>query len=357
MLRGSQPLTLHQADTYYTREYARGDYYIGTADGTPDIETQGIWHGRAAADLGLAGPVEREAYRELLTGHLRGTRLVAPETASGVHRAGWDFQVAPDKTVSLVALVGGDERVVAAHRAAAAAAFDVLERHVQAKDRSRELVATGNLIAARFDHDASRSLDPQLHSHHVVFNLTRRPDGAWRGLESRSLFRVQSLGTATYHLELARQLQALGYGVRVDSRGHARIAGISEAARRHFSKRRLEILAEVARQEGVKDPQRAALKTRQPKDHGVDREALRRSWVATADRLGIDFGTLRQEAAARLAAGRDRPAAETGAPAQAERSAAWAIEHLSERQAVFTSRELETAALRHATGRGPAAAE
>ncbi len=357
MLRGSQPLTLHQAETYYTREYARGDYYVGTAGGAPEIKTQGIWHGRAAADLGLAGPVEREPYRELLTGHLRGTQLVAPETASGVHRAGWDFQVAPDKTVSLVALVGGDERVVAAHRAAAAAAFDVLERHVQAKDRSRELIATGNLIAARFDHDASRSLDPQLHSHHVVFNLTRRPDGAWRGLESRSLFRVQSLGTATYHLELARQLQALGYGVRVDSRGHARIAGISEAARRHFSKRRLEILAEVARQEGVKDPQRAALKTRQPKDHGVDREALRRSWVATADRLGIDFAALRQEAAARLAAGRDRPAAETGAATQAERSAAWAIEHLSERQAVFTSRELETAALRHATGRGPAAAE
>jgi conjugative relaxase-like TrwC/TraI family protein len=358
MLRASKALTLHQAATYYTSEYARGDYYTGAAGspGSP-AESPGVWRGQAAADLGVAGPVERGDFHELLTGHLRGVQLVAPETATGVHRAAWDFTVAPDKTVSLVALVGGDERVVAAHRAAADAAFAVLERHAQAKDRSRQLVATGNLLAARFDHDASRSLDPQLHSHHVVFNLTRRPDGAWRALESRSLFRVQSLATATYHLELARELQALGYDIRVDAPGHVRIAGIPEPARRHFSQRRREILAALARQQGVKDPQRAALATRLPKDHGVDRETLRRTWAAAAEKLGIDFAALRREAAARLAAGRGRPAAPTDAAAQAERSAAWAVEHLSERQATFTARELETAALRHSTGRGPAAAE
>jgi conjugative relaxase-like TrwC/TraI family protein len=358
MLRASRALTLHQATTYYTREYARGDYYTGAAGESAAIESPGTWRGQGAADLGLAGPVEREPFHELLTGHLHGVQLVAPETSTGVHRAAWDFQVAPDKSVSLVALVGsggGDERVVAAHRAAADRAFAVLERHAQAKDRSRELVATGNLVAARFDHDASRSLDPQLHSHHVIFNLTRRPDGAWRALESRSLFRVQSLATATYHLELARELGALGYDLRVDARGHVRIAGIPEAARRHFSKRRLEILAEVARQQGVKDPQKAALATRLPKNHDVDREELRRTWEATAEKLGLDFAALRREAAARLAAGRGRPAADTAL--EARRSAAWAVEHLSERQAVFTARELETAELRHATGRGPAAAE
>ena len=361
MLRASKALTLHQAATYYTSEYARGDYYTGAA-GSPTSpgESPGVWRGQAAAQLGLAGPVEREHFHELLTGRLRGVQLVAPETSTGVHRAAWDFTVAPDKTISLVALVGGDQRVVAAHLAAAERAFAVLERHAQAKDRSRQLVATGNLLAARFDHDASRSLDPQLHSHHVVFNLTRRPDGAWRALESRSLFRVQSLATATYHLELARELQALGYGVRVDGRGHVRIAGIPEAARRHFSQRRREILAEVARQQGAKDPQKAALKTRLPKDRGVDREALHQTWAATAEKLGIDFAALRQEAAARLAAGHAHPGTPTDAAAAsqaAERSAAWAVEHLSERQAVFTARELETAALRHATGRGPSAAE
>jgi conjugative relaxase-like TrwC/TraI family protein len=356
MFRGSRPLTLQQAQTYYTREYARGDYYTGAAGAREAGDAPGTWRGAAAADLGLEGPVDRQHFQDLLGGHLGDKRLVAPATATGVHRAAWDFQVAPDKTVSLVALVGGDHRVVAAHHAAADRAFAVFERHAQTRDRTRQLVSTGSLLAARFDHDASRALDPQLHSHHVVFNLTRRPDGAWRALESRSLFRVQPLATATYHLELARELERLGYAVRINPRGHVAIAGIPERAVRHFSKRRREILAELDRQQGPRDAQRAAIKTRRPKDHGVDREALRRTWAAAADDLGVDLADLRRQAALRLEAGAGRPAAHPADPAaQASESATWAIDHLSERQAVFTLRELETAALRHATGRGPAA--
>jgi conjugative relaxase-like TrwC/TraI family protein len=367
MLRGSKPLTLHQAATYYTREYTRGDYYTGPAgdspagDGPPapaaPTQSPGTWRGTAATELGLHGPVARQDFQELLAGRLRGLQLVAPETATGVHRAAWDFTVSPDKTVSLVALVGGDRRVAAAHLAAAERAFAVLERHAQTKDRARQPITSGNLAAARFDHDASRALDPQLHSHYVVFNLTRRrEDGAWRGLESRSLFRVQALATATYHLELARELDALGYDVQVDTRGHVRIAGIPEEARRHFSQRRRQILAELGRQQGQQggsDPQRAALATRRPKDHGVDRQALGRVWAATAQRLGVDFELLRARAAERLAAGPPVPPADPSR--EAAGSVAWAVEHLSERQAVFTGRQLETAALRHATGRGPSA--
>ena len=190
----------------------------------------------------------------------------------------------------------------------------------------------------------------------MIFNLTRRPDGAWRALESRSLFAVQSLATATYHLELAHEVQALGYELRIDGRGHVRIAGIPEAARRAFSKRGQEILAAVARQPGIKDPQRAALRTRRPKDHDVDPAALRRAWAAAAERLGLDLAALRREAAARLAAGSLPPADATSNVREARAAVAWAVEHLSERQAVFTAREVEAAALRHATGRGPAAA-
>jgi conjugative relaxase-like TrwC/TraI family protein len=107
-------LTLARAATYFRREYTRGDYYIaGRTVGT------GTWQGHAAQRLGLAGDVSPSDFAALLAGRspTDGRQLVAPETASGTHRAAWDFQAAPDKSVSLV---GGDERVIAAHLAAAA---------------------------------------------------------------------------------------------------------------------------------------------------------------------------------------------------------------------------------------------
>jgi conjugative relaxase-like TrwC/TraI family protein len=216
MIRASRALGLARAATYFRREYTRGDYYIaGRTAGT------GTWQGRGAERLGLAGDVAPEDFSALLAGRSPrdGRQLVAPETVSGFHRAAWDFQAAPDKSVSLVALAGGDERVVAAHLVAARRAFDRLERCALAKDSGRQPVTTGNLVLARFDHDASRALDPHLHSHHVIFNATERRPGEWRALEPHGLFSAQGLGTAVYQVELGRELQALGYEVHADARG------------------------------------------------------------------------------------------------------------------------------------------
>jgi conjugative relaxase-like TrwC/TraI family protein len=351
MIRGSRALAFDQAAGYYRREYTRGDYY--TSDRT---SSTGIWQGRGAELLGLAGEVEREAFEALLQGRspLDGRQLVAAETATGKHRAAWDFQVAPDKSVSLVALLGGDERVIAAHLAAAARAFAVLEEHAATKNRARELVPTSNLVMARFDHDSSRALDPQLHSHYVILNLTQRGRGQWRALEPSGLFAAQSLATAIYQAELARGLQALGYEVRANTRGHVRIVGIPDEALAAFSKRRRQILAEIgeqARQGRSADPQRAALRTRSAKNRDVDPAALRAAWRAEADRMGIDFAALRRDADLRLRTGHHLP---LGEPAELARaSVGWAVEHLAERQAAFRAMDLETFALRHGAARGP----
>jgi hypothetical protein len=259
-----------------------------------------------------------------------------------------------------MALVGGDQRIVAAHLAAAGRAFAVLEDHALVKDRARQLLPTRNLLIARFDHDTSRALDPHLHSHHVIFNLTERQPGEWRALEPRGLFAAQSLGTAVYHAELARELQALGYDVQADARGLVRIAGIPGQAIETFSKRRRQILDEVRRRGGSRpvDHQRAALRTRPPKNRDVDPAALREAWRAEAARLGLDLGALRDAAGERLAAGRAAPSPPGAEPrVQARSSVAWAVEHLSERQASFRVADLEMYALRHAAARGPGLAE
>src|SRR5258707_1442385 len=92
------------------------------------------------------------------------------------HRAGWDATFSAPKSVSLTALVGGDERVREAHRESVGVALDELERYVQARiggDLSAE--KTGKWGAAKFEHDSARPVDgyaaPQLHTHIVFFNL------------------------------------------------------------------------------------------------------------------------------------------------------------------------------------------
>jgi conjugative relaxase-like TrwC/TraI family protein len=87
----------------------------------------------------------------------------------------------------------------------------------------------GNIVAARFDHIAARPAkganakgaddglgpDPHLHPHAVIANMTRRPDGAWRGLDPVEIYRSQSFAGAVHRSELAREVRSLGYGIRV----------------------------------------------------------------------------------------------------------------------------------------------
>jgi conjugative relaxase-like TrwC/TraI family protein len=66
------------------------------------------------------------------------------------HRAGWDATFSAPKSVSLTALVGGDDRVREAHRAAASTALDELERYTQARiGGNRPAETTGQFVKPR----------------------------------------------------------------------------------------------------------------------------------------------------------------------------------------------------------------
>ena len=99
------------------------------------------------------------------------------------HRAGWDATFSAPKSVSITALVGGDERLREAHRESVRVALNELEPYVQARLGGNRLPqTTGNAVAALFEHDSARPVNgyaaPQLHTHAVIFNLTETADGA-----------------------------------------------------------------------------------------------------------------------------------------------------------------------------------
>src|SRR5487761_1056531 len=134
MLTISNPLSASQAQAYHAEEFsnARENYY------TQGDQIHGAWHGKLAAEWGLKGEVREEHFQRLSEGQhpITGEQLIRHRTAREYvnergakvrameHRAGWDATFSAPKSVSLTALVGGDERVKKAHRESVVAALD-----------------------------------------------------------------------------------------------------------------------------------------------------------------------------------------------------------------------------------------
>src|SRR5688572_21052678 len=158
------------------------DYYVAGEQLAPSS-----WWGKAAQKLRLSGTVDRETFAHLLAGRLPNGEVLA-KGGHGVHRPGVDLTFSAPKSVSLMALVAGDHRILGAHERAVSVALSYLERTAPRVRTKRggilRLETSDNLLVARFNHDSSRALDPQLHSHAVVLNVTQRRDGAWKALSN-----------------------------------------------------------------------------------------------------------------------------------------------------------------------------
>jgi conjugative relaxase-like TrwC/TraI family protein len=149
------------------------------------------------------------------------------------HRAGWDATFSAPKSVSLTALVGGDDRVREAHRESVRVALEQLEHYTMARiGGNHPPEATAKFIAAKFEHDTARPVDgyaaPQLHTHAVIFNMTERENGQYRALQPQSLFASQQFATAIYQSELTYRLRQLGYEISAGRSGAPEIKGYTQ---------------------------------------------------------------------------------------------------------------------------------
>ena len=141
--------------------------------------------------------------------------------------------VSAPKSVSLMALLAGDERLIAAHERAVTATLEAAERLAAVRVRKGAAVDTrqsrqsGNIVAARFLHRESRALDPQLHTHCVLFNVSFDPvEKRLKALEARPLYDQAQDLTRLYREHLAGELHALGYETYQDRQQCVQIAGV-----------------------------------------------------------------------------------------------------------------------------------
>lgn len=327
-----------QAASYYEAD----DYYA--EGGLAPSE----WFGEAAGALGLDGEVDREQFAALLEGRVGDEQLGTTRDGKVEHRPGWDITLSAPKSVSIMAEVAGDKRLIAAHGAAVKVALAHVENHMAAT-RVREggevqRQATGNLAIATFRHATSRAQDPQLHTHAVVINATQDKDGKWRSLEPRAFYQLQKEIGAIYRQELAHGVAELGYRIELGKDAMFEIAGVPDKVIEALSQRTAAIDARLAergtsREEAsAAEKQIAALDTRKAKTHADIRE-LRADWRATADASG--FGA---EARDRLVAGAMEQAREIEMAASPEllarQAVAFAAAKLSEREAVMSASTL-----------------
>ena len=183
--------------------YERDGYY---AKDDPAHREASAWAGRGAEALGLSGPVDPDTFKAVLEGKVPDGPHLGKRDKDGEihHRPGRDVTLSAPKSVSLMALVGGDERIVAAHDRAVTRTLAWVERNAvetRVQDKTSEaMVRVGGqkMVAAIFRHDTSRNLDLQLHTHAVIANMVQGGEGKWRTMVNDGLYRNKmAMGAST----------------------------------------------------------------------------------------------------------------------------------------------------------------
>lgn len=343
---------------YFRDHLESGDYH------TEKGAVVGLWAGEAAEFFGLekGGRVQEDDFAALVRGEFPGkldSFLIRRKKNRVVAR---EMLFSAPKSVSILAVTLQDQRLAAAHDRAVEKAFGYLEALAQTRVRrglsvlAKEKRVTGNILAARFRHSTSRALDPQLHTHHVVMNVTYdHKERRLKALDPRLMYDASQYVTEIYRSELAREVMALGYEIE-GGRHTWRIKGVSSEIETLFSKRAGQIdraAKKLEEETGIKvsNKGRAVLaeSTRKAKEHELSEEEC------------IEFqqkqlGKHELKALNGLVEASKKRVLDGSAvvPEQSKEAAAAAIDyafrHVFERQSVVSKFELFQSALKFANG-------
>ena len=361
MLTISKPLSATQAQNYHHKEFTAKEQNYWSQRG----EIAGEWQGRLAQKFGLAGAVAAEDFARLSQGRhpqtgeqlLRQRASYEYTDADGKtvktmeHRAGWDATLSAPKSVSLTALVGGDDRVREAHRESVSVALEHLEYYTMARiGGNHPAESTAKFVAAKFEHDTARPVDgyaaPQLHTHTVIFNITERETGEYRALQPQSLFASQQFATAIYQSELTYRLRRLGYEITAGRSGAPEIKGYTQEYL-DVSSPRSQQIREYLERTGRNGKEAAEIAAHSTRDH---KEIHSLGEVMAAHRkLAAEYG---HQADAVVSAARERvqQPQEFNPQQRVRESVTFSRDKNFEREAVVDERAIVRDALRRGMG-------
>ncbi|MGU9760816.1 conjugative transfer relaxase/helicase TraI (plasmid) [Serratia marcescens] len=340
-----------KAGDYYTHQ---DNYYVlGSMDER--------WVGQGAEALGLSGKVDVKDFVAVLEGKLPDgsdlTRMVGGENK---HRPGYDLTFSAPKGISVLAMLGGDKRLIAAHNHAVEIAVGEVEKLASTRVMEggvSETKLTGNLVVALFNHDTSRDLDPQLHTHAVVANVTQH-DGKWQTLSSdtvgktgfiESVYANQVAFGQIYRHVFRQDVEAMGYKTKTVGPHGMWEPDNMDSVIDVFSKRSHAIDAAAGPDASLKSRDMATLDTRKAKVASDPAElavVLMQEMKAT----GFDIQAYMAEAQSRTMVTPSPTPLEAGGDALVDQAVGQAISALSDRQVNFTHNQVANKAISYLSG-------
>ncbi|AVX05952.1 multifunctional conjugation protein TraI (plasmid) [Maritalea myrionectae] len=334
--------------------YKAEGYYI---EGSEEAKAAAQWFGKEAKALGLEGQIDDNIFTKMLEGQTyeKGPDglVEGRDMSKGVknRRYGEDLTFSAPKSVSIAALVFGDDRLVEAHDQAVKAAISYVEENlIQTRRKINgkiEVENGGKIIAALVRHDTSRALDPQLHTHAVIPNMLKNAAGNYTALQNDLILRSQKLVSEIYRNELAQRASDIGYTVeRVGSEKLIELKEVPKELQNHYSSRQKEIdqaLEEKNLPSNPRTRQAAALATRAAKQKDLDRMELRELWHSQARDYGMSQTQIDEWAANQQQRSKAYVPAQTRndiVSDNAREAVEKAVAHISERKTVYSKSEV-----------------
>jgi conjugative relaxase-like TrwC/TraI family protein len=354
---------------YAANHLSNSDYY---AEGEKVI---GQWMGHGAKLLGLEGEVTMEQFEAIRQGNdpktgeylkqrKNSNSIVERETKNGEIitderkvRALYDCTFSAPKALSVLALED-PETAKLAHDAGVAAGAAEMESLAGARIRkggANDTRITSNLVIARYDHTASRALDPDQHSHLVAANLSfDGVEGIWKALDAKEMYQQTSYLTAVYRNASAAVLHERGYETYARSlkgkhNGYG-IVGIAEPTLEKFSKRTTQKEAAIQDfiRENGRQPSKNEIATLVRETRDKKLTAITTAEVVARQRAGLASDEDRSLKAIHQSAQECGSIREYAAAAP---SLTYAVDHTFERISVAKEHELKTEALNHGCGK------
>jgi len=305
------------------------------------------WSGKQAEFLGLEGAVSKEEFGNLLEGKNKDGSVQLKQEENKV--AAYDLTFAAPKSVSILALLSGDEKLIEAHKKAVDKALEYAEKNFanakvwkgEGKNRQRVVENQGNLLIAKALHSTNRNLDPHLHTHSLIFNqVFVKSEGKFKALAAQEFFKNQKTLDNIYKSELAKEVQKLGYKLEKQENGGWEIA-IKQELKEEFSSRRQEILAkaEETGAESVKEKVHIQHMLKAEKTD-INKEDLLKNWEETINKHYNSKEEMFQEA---KISQEEKKISHVKFSSEKE-ALEYTAKLLTETEAVFTEKQLLTAA-------------
>lgn len=242
------------SSSYYLKQ--DGGYYI------EDEKNKDLyqWFGKGANELGLNGTINNRDHTQVYSGRLPNGEIVGKQMPDGSikGRPGYDLTFSMNKDLSLIICASNDKNLsnyfLNAHINAVKTTLTEVEKRIEARttaDGFTGFETTKNMIASLCTHFSSRAGDPDVHTHSLIANATKRSDGKWRALATdmsrKNGFFEMIRDNATYFGALYQNEMAIatknrGFDIEsIHKNGMFKISGFPDDLRDCFSKRRKQI--------------------------------------------------------------------------------------------------------------------